>query len=138
MPVAILPIPTDIATYLDYDPASGVLRWAKGLNSRSFAGNVAGSVNCKGYVSLKFRKRAYQAHRVAWFLMTGQQPNEIDHVDRDKANNQWANLRDVTHSANCLNRRSSISSKWLRSAHRLMDDAEEMSPVPLDEHDLDV
>jgi len=38
--------------------------------------------------------------------MTGEWPKgEIDHIDLDRANNKWENLREATHSENSANRR---------------------------------
>jgi hypothetical protein len=40
-----------------------------------------------------------------WFIMTGRWPqNRIDHIDRNRHNNKWSNLREVTASQNSLNR----------------------------------
>ena len=37
--------------------------------------------------------------------MTGEMPRgDVDHIDGDRANNIWANLRDVSHKANLQNR----------------------------------
>jgi hypothetical protein len=38
--------------------------------------------------------------------MTGRWPNGVvDHINGDTSDNQWSNLRDVTHSVNCQNQR---------------------------------
>lgn len=101
-------IPADIGEFISYEPETGVLRWKRAQNSRSVPGSVCGTVSGTGYVGLKFRSVAYQAHRVAYFLMTGEQPGEIDHIDRDKANNAWRNLRDVSHAENMRNRAAPV------------------------------
>lgn len=101
---ALNPIPTDIGEHIAYEPETGILRWKRAQNSRSFAGNVCGCLSGTGYVGLKFRGAPYQAHRVAYFLMTGEQPGEIDHIDRCRSNNAWGNLRCVAHTENMLNR----------------------------------
>jgi len=48
-----------------------------------------------------------RAHRLVWIAYNGQIPKglEIDHKNRDKHDNRLSNLRVVTHSDNCKNRR---------------------------------
>ena len=43
------------------------------------------------------------AHRVAHKIMTGRDPVEIDHVDGNRGNNKWSNLKDGTRSDNLRN-----------------------------------
>ena len=48
--------------------------------------------------------RFISCNRVAWLLMTGEWPEyEIDHINRDKSDNRWVNLRAVTHAQNARN-----------------------------------
>lgn len=50
----------------------------------------------------------YQAHRIAWLVMTGREPDKwIDHINRDKSDNRFCNLRDVSWSVNQHNLKSS-------------------------------
>lgn len=52
------------------------------------------------------RKAAKRAHRIAWLLMTGAWPEqEIDHIDGNRSNNCWSNLREVEHVLNSHNQR---------------------------------
>ena len=54
------------------------------------------------------------AHRLAWFLFHGVDPDGvIDHIDHDKLNNKITNLRDVSNLANSQNRVKSKKSTCL-------------------------
>lgn len=69
-----------------------------------FAGQVAGSPQSNGYLQVAVNCRLYKVHRIIWTLMTGKEPvDEIDHVDRNRQNNKWANLCEATHQQNGFN-----------------------------------
>ncbi len=65
---------------------------------------VGYSIN--GYQAFSINAKPYYIHRVVWEVFNGEIPadKEIDHIDRDKTNNNLDNLRLVTHSENQLNR----------------------------------
>lgn len=103
---------------LDYDPVTGFLTWRHRSEkwfsttgssvtwNKRFAGTRAGtndSVDGQWYIRLRIMGRSYLAHRLIWFWVTGKIPEEIDHTDQNKANNAWANLREVSHSENGRN-----------------------------------
>ena len=51
--------------------------------------------------------RRFRAHRLAWLFMTGSFPpkgQEIDHINGDRSDNRWVNLRLVTRTQNNMNR----------------------------------
>ena len=54
------------------------------------------------YVSLNHNQRT-PAHRLAYFLVTGQQPPAIDHVNGNRLDNRWMNLRAATIRENSYN-----------------------------------
>jgi hypothetical protein len=56
------------------------------------------------YLRIQIGARKYLAHRLAWLWMKGRWPkDEIDHIDGDRANNRWSNLREATHTENTRN-----------------------------------
>jgi hypothetical protein len=99
---------------LEYDPATGCFRWRNphqgrgGPSGRSGAkqapGWFKGNKSVRQYRRLYIDGRHVMAHRVAWALMTGEWPTEIDHRDRNQANNVWTNLRLATREQQGRNR----------------------------------
>lgn len=91
---------------LNYDPASGVLRWKRDMTTWTRAGDEAGVVQEGKYRRVGIRGRYYMAHRLAWLIVTGHFPeHEIDHVNGKKADNRWVNLRAATATQNRRNTR---------------------------------
>ena len=91
---------------LSYDPETGILTWKKrGGKRKRFAGKEAGCVGKDGYIKVKLLSQNLLAHRLAWLLSYGRWPTGgLDHKDRNKTNNRLENLREATHSQNCMNR----------------------------------
>ena len=86
---------------LDYNPDTGVFT-RRMANNRT---KPAGVLNHDGYVIFYIGNRRYLAHRLAWLYVNGEMPVlEIDHINRDKADNRIANLRQVTRSEQCQNK----------------------------------
>lgn len=102
----------DVRRVLAYDPETGDFTWRETFG-RAVRGAKAGNINGRGYVTIKFRKRTHQAHRLAWLYVHGEWPNlEIDHINCDKTDNRLSNLRLATGRENVANtkRRSDNSS----------------------------
>jgi hypothetical protein len=90
---------------LDYDPATGVFtrRLVKGGYK---VDDVAGSNNGRGYTIIRVDGRGYSAHRLAWLYVIGEWPiGDLDHINGDKADNRFCNLREATESQNLANSR---------------------------------
>lgn len=70
------------------------------------AGTPAGFIDQEGYVIIKIHGKAHRGHKVVWEMMYGGIPDGyfVDHIDRNRANNNIDNLRLVTHAVNCRNR----------------------------------
>lgn len=95
-----------LTAVLDYSPETGVFTWRESRNYNSaLKGNIAGSIENTGYISIRLGKKAYLAHRLAWLYCFQEWPeNVVDHIDRNKSNNTIDNLRDICQMANSRNR----------------------------------
>jgi hypothetical protein len=95
----------NVNEHLAYDPESGRMRWLSS-RGRCAAGDNAGTRRRNGYLSIFFAGRRYYAHRLAVLLMTGEWPcGVVDHINGNRSDNRWANLRVVSQSENMENRR---------------------------------
>jgi hypothetical protein len=62
-----------------------------------------GYKNKHGYLVIRHEGKQMLAHRRAFYLMTGQCPKIIDHINRDPSDNRWVNLREATPTLNTHN-----------------------------------
>lgn len=98
--------------FLDYDPETGVFTWKTWKSGwcdndgRVRPGQVAGDIGNRGYRRICVNYKRTLAHRLAFLLMTGAFPKkgqQIDHINGDRDDNRWCNLRLVTNSQNQMN-----------------------------------
>jgi len=93
----------ELHSTLGYDALTGVFRWKVGRPGLR-PGTVAGNVGPYGYVRICINRTSFEAHRLAWFYVYGVWPaNVLDHVNRVRADNRIANLREATKSQNAIN-----------------------------------
>src|SRR5215831_13809722 len=96
---------------LHYSPETGLFYWRVSKGSVA-AGTEAGTWHGNGYRKIYVDRVPYYAHRLAWLHVHGEHPTgEIDHRNRNPADNRIANLRESSHAqnmrdANRRNRRS--------------------------------
>lgn len=96
---------------LDYDPDTGLFTWRVN-KGRGKIGLTTGYTNNRGYSQIGIDGKFYISHRLAFLYMEGYFPeNGIDHIDRDKLNNRWKNLREVSQLCNTRNRSIRIDNK---------------------------
>ena len=92
---------------LDYNQENGLFFWlnSSGRSGRIAAGSVAGSVDkTTGYRQIKLGGKRYLQHRLAYFYTTGHWPvHEIDHINAERTDNRWCNLRHVDRKTNAQN-----------------------------------
>lgn len=124
-----LPPAAFVRSLVDYNPATGLLTWrarsaamfksnrtsaedkARAWNNR-FAGEPAlSTVAVDGYLKGCLVGQHVRAHRVAWLIAHGSEPDEIDHLNGDRADNRLCNLRSVSCSLNNRNRRRPLTNK---------------------------
>lgn len=124
MAAKALPAQDVLLQLLSYDPETGKLFWKErgpewfepsatrsaqhimALWNSRYAGAVAlNCISANGYREGPILGDYVKAHRVIWKMMTGQDPDQVDHVDGDRANNRWGNLRNVDQSTNQRNAR---------------------------------
>lgn len=123
---------------ISYDADSGVLTWLHRPISHFCSNRICRSVNsaCAGRPALHYVthhgyrigtlfQRKVSAHQAAFAIMTGRWAKEIDHINGDRSDNRWVNLREVTRSENCRNIKKpknntsgSIGIRWNRGMGR--------------------
>lgn len=70
-------------------------------------GRTVGHTSPNGYIMVGAYGRPQYAHRLAVYIMAGEWPPEdVDHINGDRADNRWENLRLVSRSQNLMNKRS--------------------------------
>jgi hypothetical protein len=72
----------------------------------ALAGEEAGYLQAYGYRRIKINRKLYYSHRLIYMYHNGEITDNlhIDHIDRDKSNNNIENLRLVTEQENQWNR----------------------------------
>jgi hypothetical protein len=90
-----------------YNPETGVFRRIRKI---TWVGNFVSSdstptkVTKYGYYQINIFGRPYAVHRLAFLYMTGRFPkHDIDHINGDRTDNRWVNLREVTRRENMMN-----------------------------------
>lgn len=82
----------------NYNPETGVLSKKDG--------SAVGHINNHGYMCIRLREFGYASfmvHRLAFIYMTGSVPNCVDHINCDKLDNRWVNLRNASYPLNNRN-----------------------------------
>lgn len=85
-----------------YDPVKGTLKLR--INTKQqLADSIVGYPHNEGYIAILLGNKGYLAHRLIWLMQTGEWPKQIDHINHNRADNSWANLRNVVSRQNQLN-----------------------------------
>ena len=96
---------------LHYDQETGIFTWKVRTFNQVKVGDATGCPDGTGYSKIRVQGRLYKAHRLAWLYMYSNWPkDQIDHINRDRADNRICNLRDVTSKQNGQNRKNNSNS----------------------------
>ena len=109
-----LPLPSAdlIQQLLHYDPLSGMFTWLVSRGGVARKGAIAGCARPCGHIVIKIGCIPFMAHRLAWVIMTGSDPElDPDHENGEPGDNRWSNLRPATFSQNRANSRRAKNNK---------------------------
>ena len=81
----------------------GVLFWKEDRGVNLVKDKPVGNVTKTGYYESKLNKKPFKVHRAIFVMHHGYLPEQIDHIDGDKKNNDIANLRAATPAENKAN-----------------------------------
>ena len=86
----------------NYDENTGVVTH-KNTTANGMQGDIATHKHSGGYLKISIGKKSYLAHRIIYIMMAGNLPKHIDHINHNKQDNRWVNLRSITQAENNRN-----------------------------------
>lgn len=94
-----------LSNIVNYNPETGIMTWASTRGPRALEGEEVGCQTEQGYRRFKVDGVRYFVHRVAWELVHGVYPIQVDHINGDRSDNRICNLREADSSLNALNKK---------------------------------
>ena len=88
-----------------YDGLTGQLTRKISTSPKAQKGMVVGSKLKSGHLQVNIDHQKFLVHRIIWKMRFGSEPEVIDHIDGDPANNKLINLRNGTQLDNTRNQK---------------------------------
>lgn len=111
-----LPTQEYLQQCFNYDPETGLLYWkarppehfrnkrAQAIFNGTYAGKeTAKALDKDGYKTLSLDRKSFYTHRIIYKLEKGLDPEHTDHVNGNRADNKFDNLRSVSQTINMKN-----------------------------------
>lgn len=90
---------------VEYNSEIGRFFWLRSGRGFMTKGAEAGSFDAHGYGQIRIDGQIYKEHHLVWLFHTGEWPTEqIDHINHQRRDNRFENLRVATNSENHKNR----------------------------------
>lgn len=94
----------ELRSIFSYNPLSGAITIKKTRKGSGLSvGDECGCADPNGYIRVPALGSYILAHRLAFILLGQEPPDMVDHINQDKQNNTWRNLRATTNSLNMRN-----------------------------------
>ena len=99
--ITAFPAQQELLSLFDY--RDGVLYWKIPGPKRSKTKRAGYLDSFSGYDYVRVNKKLHRVHRLIWCMFHGYEPSEIDHINRNRADNRIENLREVSRTQNNYN-----------------------------------
>ena len=92
---------------LKYSKRTGKFAWKSTHPTNGVKAGQEINTKLNGYICVKLDNKKYYVHRLAFLYVTGKMPpraRKVDHINGEKTDNRWKNLRLVSARQNNRNR----------------------------------
>lgn len=101
------PTQIELKIFFHYDQHTGIFkrikRWEQGRAQIIDHEHIPIKPGINGYLQIAYEKRPYLVHRLIFIYMTGNLPEQVDHINGNRCDNRWCNLRPVIDKVNKMN-----------------------------------